>query len=296
MSRAVVVSCLALGAVGGLNAIAASCSSNSSVSASQLTGTINRSEAVSGFAGACVRTLLTATSAGAMTPCTSARISPSALPATVIATSTWSATPEPSGFANVDYWSVVIGAFVKPLASAPELRFYQVPVAVVNGLPRATAAPALINGPDIGYDVELDYPAQVSVDTDAYKTVAAFLCAWLTGTFTEPGSGDISRYSISQQIRRFDNAPFASIAVQSMSAQTNMPGTPQNGFTTAILVTAKGTGNDSTEQALTFPLTIVRQSDKWFVADIDLVPRLAGRITKPTPANSAADSATRQPR
>lgn len=286
--------CLGLGALGGANAIATSCSPHSTVSAAQVADLINRGEAVSGFADACVRTLLTANSAGAMTECTSARINPSALPTMVLATNTWSTKPEPSGFSNVDYYSVVIGAFVKPLASAPELRFYQVPVAVVNGLPRATAAPALINGPDVGFDIELDYPTQVSTDSDVHKTVADFLTAWLTGTITNPGSGDIGRYNISQQIRRFENAPFATVAIQTMNAQTNIPSTAKNGFTTRILVTAKGIGNDSTEQTLTFPLTIVRQSDKWFVADIDLAPHLAGRISKPTP-NTPAGSPSRQP-
>jgi hypothetical protein len=287
ISRTAVVACLALGAYGGLNAIVSGCTATTAVTAGQLDATVNRSTVVGGFADAYINVFLSAPTGNALTAFTSTRITPSALPVTVIKTAPWSVTPQPSGYANVDYWSVVIGAFVKPTAKAPELRFYQVPVAVVQGAPRAASAPAVVNGPDVGFDTDLDYPAQISVDTDAHQTVADFLSTWLTA------SGDISRYSVSPRIRPFPDAPFTDITVQSISAETNIPADAGNGFTTNILVTAEGTSNDSTQQTVNYPLVIVRQSDKWFISDIDLAPRLAGRIAKPTATPTPANS---QPR
>ncbi|WP_225345619.1 conjugal transfer protein [Mycobacterium avium] len=282
MSRAGVIACLALGALGGVNAIATSCAPDHTVTVDQLDTTLNRGTSVSGFADAYVNVYLTTTSASALTAFTGARITPTAVPVSVIKTAPWSVTRQPSGFANVDYWSVIIGAFVKPISKAPELRFYQVPVAVVQGNPRITTAPAIVNGPDIGYDIDLNYPSQVSQDSDAYKTVADFLDTWLKGTASHPASGDISRYSISPQIRPFDHAPFTKIGIDSINAQADIPAAAQNGFTTKILVTAEGSINDKSNQTLTYPLVLVRQSDKWFISDIDPAPQIAGRIAKPT--------------
>ncbi|UQX13543.1 conjugal transfer protein [Candidatus Mycobacterium methanotrophicum] len=282
LSRAAVLACLALGAIGGVGQIATSCSSEDVVNARQLDSTLNRATSVGGFADAYVNVFLAGRSATALAAFTSAQIKPSPVPVSVIKTAPWSVTRQSSGFANVDYWSVVIGAFVKPISKAPELRFYQVPVVVVQGLPRASTAPAFINGPDIGYDADLNYPSQVSQDSDAYSTVTAFLGTWLKGTAQHPASGDISRYSVSPQIQPFDNAPFTNVTVDSIDAQSDIPADAKNGFTTKILVTAEGSVDNKANQTLTYPLVMVRQSDKWFISDIDLTPQLGGRITKPT--------------
>lgn len=293
VSRAAVMACLGLGAYGGLAEIAASCTPNLTVTAPQLDSTINRSVAVEGFADAYVNVFLAGnTNPVALAAFTGADISASALPVTVIKTAPWSAKSVPSGFDNVDYWSVVIGAFIKPVTKAPELRFYQVPVAVVLGSPRATSAPAVINGPDLGFDIRLAYPSQVSAGTDAYQTVADFLATWLKGTADHPASGDISRYSTSSVIKPFTNAPCTAISVQSIHAATDIPANAANGFTTKILVTANGTVDDSTEQTLTYPLTLTRQSNKWFISDIDLAPQLSGHITKATPTQTAPTTKT----
>ncbi|EUA65439.1 hypothetical protein I553_10736 [Mycobacterium xenopi 4042] len=150
----------------------------------------------------------------------------------------WSATPQPSGFNNVDYWSVVVGAFVKPVAKAPELRFYQVPVAVILGAPRATSArPSSTPRPRLRHPPGL--PAQITPGGDAYQTIADFLTTWLTATRDHPASGDISRYSTSPSIKPFEHAPFTTISVQSIFAATDIPANASNGTTTRILVTAK---------------------------------------------------------
>lgn len=292
MARSGVIACLVLGALGGVNTIATSCAPDHTVTVGQLDMTLNRGTSVGGFADAYVNVYLTTTSASALTAFTGARISPTAVPVNVIKTAPWSVTRQPSGFGNVDYWSVIIGAFVKPISRAPELRFYQVPVAVVQGNPRITAAPAIVNGPDIGYDVDLDYPSQVSQDSDAYHTVSAFLSTWLVGTASNPASGDISRYSISPQIRPFEKAPFTKIGIDSINGQTDIPADAQNGFTTKILVTAEGSINDKSNQTLTYPLVIVRQSDKWFISDINPAPQIAGRIAKPTETTQPPSSSS----
>ncbi|GAB4903923.1 MULTISPECIES: conjugal transfer protein [Mycobacterium] len=288
VSRATVLACLALGAYGGMNAAATSCSPQAAVTPTQLDATINRSTAVEGFADAYVNVFLAGNTnnPAALAAFTGADITASALPVTVIKTAPWSATPQPSGFNNVDYWSVVVGAFVKPVAKAPELRFYQVPVAVILGAPRATSAPAIINGPDLGYDIRLAYPAQITPGGDAYQTIADFLTTWLTATRDHPASGDISRYSTSPSIKPFEHAPFTTISVQSIFAATDIPANASNGTTTRILVTAKGKADDRTEQTLTYPLTLTRQSNKWFISDIDLAPKLSGHITKATPTQA----------
>lgn len=293
VSRAAVMACLGLGAYGGIAAIGAGCSPTIAVTATQLDGAINRSAAVEGFADAYINVFLAGTTNQAtLATFTGADIATSALPVSVIKTAPWSATHLSSGFDNVDYWSVVIGAFVKPTAKAPELRFYQVPVAVVLGSPRATSAPAFINGPDLGFDIHLAYRAQVSAGTDAYQTIADFLTTWLKGTIDHPGSGDITRYSTSPLIKPFPNAPFTAVAVESIHAAADIPANATNGFSTKILVTAEGKSDDSTQQTLTYPLTLTRQSNKWFISDIDLAPQLAGHITKATPALTTAPTTT----
>ncbi|EUA17295.1 hypothetical protein I552_0496 [Mycobacterium xenopi 3993] len=74
--------------------------------------------------------------------------------------------------------------------------------------------------------------------------------------------------------------------MQSIFAATDIPANASNGTTTRILVTAKGKADDRTEQTLTYPLTLTRQSNKWFISDIDLAPKLSGHITKATPTQA----------
>jgi hypothetical protein len=162
IKRTATVLCLALGVYGGLSAVAAACSHDSAVSAEQLVATVNRAAAVDGFADAFVTTYLSGGGADALADYTGARIEPSPVPVTIIKTTPWSTQRQSSGFGNVDYWSVVIGAFVKPVSQQPQLWFYQVPVTVVGGTLRAVTAPSLVNGPGPGYDTETAYPSQVS--------------------------------------------------------------------------------------------------------------------------------------
>lgn len=128
---------------------------------------------------------------------TSVHIDPSPVPVVVVKSAPWSTQHADSGFGNVDLWSVVVGAFVKPVGRPPQVRHYQVPVAVINGTLRAVSAPALVNGPALGFDPELAYPQQLGAGNDLYDTVAGFLSAWLTG------GGDLQRYSASADIRPF---------------------------------------------------------------------------------------------
>ena len=277
IKRTATVLCLALGVYGGLSAVAAACGHDSAVSAEQLAATVNRAAAVDGFADAFVTTYLSGAGAAALADYTGARIEPSPVPVTIIKTTPWSTQRQGSGFGNVDYWSVVIGAFVKPVSQPPQLWFYQVPVTVVGGTLRAVTAPSLVNGPGPGYDTETAYPSQVSDGSQLFDTASGFLTSWLTG------SGDLTRYSSSPAIRAFPTAPFTQVTITSISADTAIPNTtPADGYTAHILVTATAQDNDMTALTMTYPLAISFREGKWFITDLDLTPKLAGRITAPT--------------
>jgi hypothetical protein len=286
LQRAAVVGCLGLGAVGGINAVASGCSTDSAITAEQLAATINRAAAVDGFAQAYLVTYLSgAGSTGALAAYTSAPVDSSPVPVAVIATAPWSHARTESGFGNVDYWSVVIGAFVKPVGRPPQLRHYQVPVAVVDGQPRAVSAPALVNGPGAGFDAEPGYPEQLSAaGNDFADTVSGFMAAWLAG------AGDLQRYSSSPEIRAFTPAPFARVAVSQIAADTALPVAPADGFTAGILVTVTAQDSDTAATTLSYPLTVAARGGKWFITGIDLAPRLSGRIA-PVTATAAADPA-----
>lgn len=292
--RALTATCLALGAFGGISAGAAACSPNTAVTADQLTATVNRAVVVDGFADAFINAYLSGPTGPTplpLTEFTSVPIDPPPVPLTVIKTGSWSAAPADSGYANIDYWSVVIGAFVKPLGEAPQLWFYQVPVAVVDGAPRIPSAPAFLNGPPPGYDPELAYPAAVATNSDAHHTVAGFLDSWLAG------AGDISRYSTAETIAAFTDTPFTRITVTEVKATNEIPATPDDGFNTQILATATAHDGDRIAQTLTYPLTISYRTNKWFITDIDLAPKLGTQLNKaaaPTPHKSTA-TPTRKP-
>lgn len=278
VQRVATVTCLGLGAFAGLNTIASSCSTNSAVSVDQMSSTINRASAVDGFADSFVNVYLSGAGSEALANYTSAHIDPSPVPVVVVKSAPWSTQHADSGFGNVDLWSVVVGAFVKPVGRPPQVRHYQVPVAVINGTLRAVSAPALVNGPALGFDPELAYPQQLGAGNDLYDTVAGFLSAWLTG------GGDLQRYSASADIRPFTPAPFTQVSVSSIAADTAIPVVPSDGFTARILVTAAAQDADMASTVLTYPLTVSFRGGKWFLTDIDLTPKLGGRISPATPS------------
>jgi hypothetical protein len=291
LQRAAVAVCLGLGAIGGINALASGCSTTSAITAAQMAATLNRAAAVDGFAQAYLLTYLSgAGSTGALAAYTSAHVDPSPVPAAVIATAPWSHARTDSGFGNVDYWSVVIGAFVKPAGRPPQLRHYQVPIAVIDGQPRAVSAPALVNGPGAGYDAELGYPEQLPAGNAFADTVSGFMAAWLAG------AGDLQRYADSPDIRPFTPAPFARVAVAGIAADTAIPAAPPDGFTARILVSATAQDSATAATSLTYPLSVAFRGGKWFITGIDLAPRLGGRITPVTAtATSASDPALAWP-
>ena len=291
VQRAATVTCLALGAIGGLGTLAGACSPDTSVTAEQMAVTLNRSVAVEGFADAFINAYLSGAkgpTALPLTAFTSVSITAPPVPVSVIKTAPWSARPQDSGYANIDYWSVVIGAFVKPLGKSPQLWFYQVPVAVVDGAPRVTSAPAFLNGPPPGYDPELAYPVDVLAHSAPADTVAGFLESWLSGT------GDITRYSTAPGISTFPETPFTRITSTSLKSTTEIPTQPAEGFSTQVLATITAQDRDRITQTLSYPLTISYRTNKWFVTDIDLAPKLGGRLSE-TAATTAANTPTTTP-
>lgn len=172
----------------------------------------------------------------------------------------------------------MVGVFVKPVGRPPQIRHYQVPVAVIDGTLRAVSAPALVNGPALGFDPELAYPQQLGAGNDLYDTVAGFLSAWLTG------SGDLQRYSASPEIRPFSPAPFTRASVSAVGADTAIPAAPPEGFTARILVNATAQDADMASTVLSYPLTVSFRGGKWFITEIDLTPKLGGRISPATPS------------
>ena len=293
--RAATLICLALGGFAGLNTLAAGCATNSAVSSEELAAVINRAAAVDGFADAFLTAYLSGSGADALTDYTSARIEPSPVPVSVIKTAVWSTQPTPSGFGNIDYWSVVVGAVIKPVGRPPQVRHFQIPIAVINGTLRAVSAPALVNGPALGFDPELAYPHQLGAGNELYDTVSGFLTAWLAG------GAELQRYSTSPTIRPFDPAPFSRVQVSAIAADTAIPAAPTEGFTARILVTANAQDTGLATSTLAYPLTVTFQGGKWFIADIDLTPKLGGRISPataapPTPPTTPPPAAWTSPR
>lgn len=289
VQRAAVVTCLGLGAIGGINTVLSGCSPAATVSAEQVSATINRAAAVDGFADAYVNALLSGADAHTLAAYTSAPLDPSPVPVTVIKTSPWSHQRTPSGFGNVDYWSVVIGALVKPVGRPPQIRHYQVPVAVIDGSPRAVSAPAVIKGPPPGFDAEPGYSQQLAAGNELYATVSGFLTAWLSG------AGDLARYSASANITPFTSAPFTHVEVAVIAADTTIPAAPADGFTARILVTGRGQDSGTASTPLAYPLAVAYRGGKWFVTDIDLAPKLGGRITPVPPSPSPTSGPALQP-
>jgi len=286
VKRAATVTCLVLGGFAGVNTVLSACSAESAVTAPDLAAVINRASAVDGFADAFLTVYLSGAGSEELADYTSATIDPSPVPAIVVKTAVWSTQPVPSGFANIDYWSVVVGAFVKPAGQPPQIRHYQLPVAVINGTLRAVSAPALINGPDLGFDPELAYPHQLGAGNELYDTVAGFLTAWLAG------GAELQRYSASPAVRPFTPAPFSTVQVTSISAEAAIPAAPAPGFIARILVNATARDAGPASSDLTYPLTVSFQGGKWFIAEVDLTPKLAGRIT---PAASASPTTAPPP-
>lgn len=279
--RVATLACLALGGFAGLNTLAAGCATEAAVSSEQLAAVINRAAAVDGFADAFLTAYLSGAGADVLANYTSVRIEPSPVPVNVVKTAVWSTQPTPSGFGNIDYWSVVIGAVIKPVGRTAQLRHFQIPVAVINGTLRAVSAPALINGPALGFDPELAYPHQLGAGNELHDTVSGFLTAWLAG------GADLQRYSASPAIRPFDPAPFSRVQVSVIASDTAIPAAPAEGFTTRILVTANAQDTGLATSTLAYPLTVSFQGSKWFIADIDLTPKLGGRISPATAAPPA---------
>lgn len=294
VQRATTVTCLALGTFAGINTIASSCSSTAAVSATQVSTTINRASAVDGFADAFVNVYLSGAGSEALSNYTSVHVDPSPVPVVVLKSAPWSTQHADSGFGNIDLWSVVVGAFVKPVGRAPQIRHYQVPVAVIDGTLRAVSAPALVNGPTLGFDPELAYPQQLGAGNDLYDTVAGFLSAWLTG------GGDLQRYSASPNIHPFSPAPFTQVAVSSIAAGSAIPVVPAEDYTARILVNTTAQDADMATTVLSYPLTVSFRGGKWFITDIDLTPKLGGRITpvtaSPTPETTPRPAAWTSPR
>jgi len=278
VQKAGTVTCLALGAFAGITTITSSCSPDAAVSGAQMSSMINRASAVDGFADAFLNVYLSGAGSEALADYTSVHIDPSPVPVAVVTSAPWSTQHADSGFGNVDLWSVIVGAFVKPVGRPPQVRHYQVPVAVIDGTLRAVSAPALVNGPALGFDPELAYPQQLGVGNDLYDTVAGFLSSWLTG------SADLQRYSASATIRPFTPAPFTQVSVSSVGADTAIPIVPGEGFTARILVTAAAQDSDMASTVLSYPLTVAFRGSKWFITDIDLTPKLGGRISPATPS------------
>ncbi len=281
VQRAAVVTCLGLGAIGGINTITSGCAPAVSVSADQMNATINRAAAVDGFADAYVTAVLTGADPQTLAAYTSTHVDPTPVPVDVIKTHVWSHQRTPSGFGNVDYWSVVIGALVKPPGRAPQIRYHQVPIVVIDGSPRAVSAPAVIGGPPAGFDAELGYPEQLAAGNDLYDTVSGFLAAWLTG-----GGRDLQRYSASRDIRPFTPAPFSRVTVTAIAADIAIPAAPADGFTAGIMVNGIGQDSSTATTPLAYPLTVEFRGGKWFVTDVELAPRLGARITPVTPTST----------
>ncbi|EUA33080.1 hypothetical protein I553_3861 [Mycobacterium xenopi 4042] len=193
-------------------------------------------------------------------------ITASALPVTVIKTAPWSATRNPAASTT----STTGPSSWKPSSTRRQsTRTALLPsaVAVILGA-QDHQCPAIINGPDLGYDIRLAYPAQITPGGDAYQTIADFLTTWLTATRDHPAAAISAATAPHRQSNRsntrlsprFRCNQFSPRQISLPTPATEPNQNPRH---------RKRKADDRTEQTLTYPLTLTRQSNKWFISDID---------------------------
>lgn len=208
--------------------------------------------------------------------------------------------PSVAGIANVDgVWSVTVAATVTDQRKQSGRRYYQVPVLVtaagaVSGLalPTPIAGPVVTPGPGLNYQVQVPGTGPVA------QTISQFLTAYAAGT------GDVTRYlTPGVQIRAIDPAPYATVMVTDLRAITSAAGvdttgTPKDGSTLRVLVTATGVVSTTQQISASWALTMTARAGRWEIAGVDLAPALLNPVppaASPSNSPSTAPASTRTP-
>jgi len=192
---------------------------------------------------------------------------------------------------DTDYYAVVVAAEV--LLDRPDddadwigqgTRFYAVGVQaipagdgfVATGLPSVVAAPAVLDGPELGIS-DLKSPSSSALRPVA-EAVAGFLAAYVAG------DGELARYvHPDSRISRIFPAPYVRVVVRGIGTRAWLDGDE--------LVRAEVVAEDADGRRNTLHYSLLmRAGDRWEVTEVLMAPPLRPQPT-PTPQPLVADAA-----
>jgi len=273
----------ALTAVGAVLGAAAACQTFITPPHPDITGTtqtqLSRAAQVCAFATEFITVWLPATEADRLT-LTSYLTLPAAvkLPKTaalgVDAAGCFTALPK-GRIGATDVYAVFVSTLQRPYPAAAAARgFYQVPVGLTGGQPRALGPPTPRGVPGPGLDVKTRYPTVVDSRHPTYSLVAGFVAAYLTGT---PA---LDRY-IAADSGLTAVGGYQSVQLSAVAATGPIPTPAPDAAVTHVLaqVTARTISPD-VYITYSYPLTLTAAGGTWMVKTIDTIPQL-GTDTAP---------------
>lgn len=198
-----------------------------------------------------------------------------------------------SGITQVEgTWSVTVAVTVTDQRKQTARRFFQVPVVLAtDGSVSALSLPTPVAGPAVAAGTGLNYQVQVPSTGPVASTISQFLAAYAAG------SGDVTRYlTPGVQIRAIDPAPFTAVTVTdlraiSSAAGVDTTGTPKDGTTLRVLVTATGTVSATQQLSAAWALSLTARAGRWEITAIDRTP--AQPPTQPPAAAPVAGTVSR---
>ena len=181
-------------------------------------------------------------------------------------------------------WSITVAVTATAAGSDQGVRrFYAVPVVYDAGHLAALALPSPVAAPTMAEAPSLDYPGDLSSAHPAWRTVAGFMAALLTG------GGDITRYlTPGTHVAPVLPVPFAEVRISQIATQADVAAeparTPADGQQLAVLVTASGSATtaDAAGLSVQYALVLTGRDGRWEVTQVEAAPRLeaaAGDVT-----------------
>jgi len=169
-----------------------------------------------------------------------------------------------------------------------------------SGSVSALALPAPIAGPEIAQGQDLGYQVQVPGMGAVAQTVTQFLVAYAAG------AGDVTRYlTPGVQIQAITPAPYTAVTVTELRAITSAAGidttgTPKDGSSLRVLVTATGVVSTTQQISASWALTLTARAGRWEITAVDPTPALrpqtpAAAPVGPTSTTSVPGSTSSPP-
>jgi len=190
-------------------------------------------------------------------------------PAVINTPKVWSVVPQGSA-GDVDLYSATVVVQQRPYASAEPCRaFYRVPVSIWQFQPRAMDWPVPVSDPGPGADVKAGYDHPLSPTSPVYAVVNGFITTYLTATT------GLDRYVVADSwIKPIGG--YQSAVTKTADTDTEIPDTAAPGAQIHVRATVIAQTSQFATITFTFPLTVENSGGTWMIANIDLVPRLAG--------------------